>query len=95
MLDGGHEHPVFTRQSDGRHLNSRVLQLSLNDLRRFRSAFALEVGGVADLDLVVVDVQVDQTLRLAAQNDLVVAGVFEFRPEKTAKYRMGITVRLR
>ena len=35
MLDGSHEDPVFTRQTDGRHLDPRVLQLRLKDLRGF------------------------------------------------------------
>ena len=41
------------------------------------------------------DVQVDQVRRLAANDDPVVAGVFQLRPEEAAEQRMRHQVRLR
>ena len=46
----------------------------------------LEVGGVADLDLVVVDPQIDQVRGLAADDHLVVAGVLELRGPEAAHH---------
>ena len=66
VVDGSHVDPVFAGEADGRHLDALVLQFLLQQVLRFGGAFAAQVRGVADLHLVVVDVQVDQVRRLAA-----------------------------
>ncbi len=85
MLDGSHIDPVFSRQADGGDLDSGVLQLLFQERSGLRGAFPLKMAGIADFNLVVVDVQVDQTGRLAAKDDFVVTGMFQLGSEKPAK----------
>ncbi len=95
LLDRGEEDPVLAGEPDGGHLRVRLLQLLPDALRGLDGALAVQVGGVADLDLVVVDPQIDQLGRLAANDHLVVAGVFQLRRPEPAHHRVRHQLRLR
>ncbi len=95
MLDRGKEHPVLTGQANGSDLDVGVFQFPADGLGGFGGAQALEVRGVTDLDLVVIDPQVNQFLGLAADDDLVVAGVLEFGCEEAAHHRIRHQLGLR
>jgi hypothetical protein len=95
VVDRGHPDPVLAGEADRGHLDLLILQLLLEQVAGFRGACAAQMGRVADLDLVVVDVEVNQIRRLAANDDLVVAGVLQLRPEEAAEERMRHQVRLR
>ncbi len=84
MFDGRLIDPVFTGQPDGCDLGSGVLQLLLKERCGFLAAFALEVVRIADFDLGIVDPQIYQRRGFAADDDFVVSGMFQFRPEPSS-----------
>ena len=95
VIDGGHKDPVFTGQTNGGHLDLLILQLFFEDVLGFRRAFAAEMRGVADFHGVVVDIQINQIRGLAADDDLVIAGMFQLGSEEASEQRMRHQVRLR
>ena len=60
-------------------LGFRLLQLLSNEFSRFNGAFALQMGGIAYFDLVIVDPQIDQIGGFAAQDHFVITGILQFR----------------
>ena len=86
LFDGGEIDPVLARRADGRHLGLGFFQFLADQLGRLHRPFASEVRGVADLDLVVLDPDVDQVGRFAAQDYLVIAGVLQFRRPESAHH---------
>ena len=89
LLDGREEDPVLAGQADGGDRGVRLLELLADELRGLERAQTPEVRGVADLDLVVVDPEVDQLRGLAAHDHLVVAGVLQLRGPEAAHHREG------
>ena len=94
MFDGGHIDPVLAGKADGGHLGLGCLQLLLDAGGGLQGTHALKVARIADFDPVVVDPKVNEAGGPAANDDLVVAGMFELRPEKPAEQGVRITVRL-
>ncbi|VTR65637.1 hypothetical protein DESC_370006 [Desulfosarcina cetonica] len=94
LLDGGGKTAVFTGQADGRHLNIGILEFLADQVLGLDGTLALQMRGIADLHLVVVDPDVDQLGRLAADDHLVVSGVFQFRGPESAHHRVGQQTRL-
>ena len=89
LLDGGEEDPVLAGQADRRHLGIRLLELLADQFRRLPAPLPAQMRGVAQLDLVVVDPEVDQLGRLAAEDDLVVAGMLQLGAKEAAHHRVG------
>jgi hypothetical protein len=89
VIDGGRVDPVFPGQSDGGHLDAIVLEFLLDQVSGLRATLSLEVGGITDLHLVIVDVYVNQIRGFAAEDDFIVAGVFDFRADKSPHQGMG------
>ena len=85
MIDGCHIDPVFTSQANGGHLDILILQFFLKQVAGFRTAFPVKMCGIADFDRVIVDIQIDQVRGFAADDDLVIAGMFQFRSEEPTK----------
>ncbi len=74
---------VFTGQANGCHLDFGVLQLLLDERCGFQRAFPPKMTGIADLHLLIVYPQINQAGGLAANDDLVVTGMFQFRSKET------------
>ncbi len=96
-LDGGEAHEVLAGGADGVHgeLVARGPELAVERVLRVPRVEAHEGLGVAQLDHVVVDVQVDPVLRLALDDDGVVAAVLQIGAEEAVGLRGGGPVRPR
>ena len=67
----------------------RIAQLLADELGGLQGSQAPETGGVPDLHRVVVDVEIDQVRRFAANDHLVIAGVLQLRPPEPAHHGEG------
>ena len=85
MLDGRQIDPFFTGQTDCGHLGFGLVQLLFYAFSGFQSALALQMPGIANFDFVIVDPQIDEFGGLAANDDFVIASMFQFRSKKTAE----------
>ncbi len=90
-LDGGEAHEVLAGRTDrvDGHAMAREPMLLLERLLGLPGVEALERRGVADLDRVVVDVEVRERLRLALDHDGVVARVLERGAEEAVGLGRG------
>ena len=95
-LDGGEAHEALPGGADG--VDGQAMPgetvLELEGLLGLPGVLALQMRGVADLDDVVVDVQVGELLGLPLNDDGVVARVLEGRPEETVGLGRGGAVGL-
>ena len=95
-LDGGEAHEALPGGADG--VDGQAMPgetvLELEGLLGLPGVLALQMRGVADLDDVVVDVQVGELLGLPLDDDGVVTRVLEGRPEETVGLGRGGAVGL-
>ena len=84
--DGGHQAQVLAGRTDGDH-GGLVVAAAAQLVLGGKVVEAPEVHGAADLDHVVVDVEVDGLLGLALKDDAVVAGVLELAAEAATEGR--------
>ena len=94
-VDGGEAHEVLAGRPDGVHRQvvAAHADVAVERVLRLPGVLAEQRLGVAQLDLVVVDVEVDPVPGLALDHDGVVAGVLEVRPEEAVGLRRGRPVR--
>ena len=85
----GKEHLVFTGQANRRNTRERVLMVFLNESLRLPDTLAPEVGGIAKLDLVVLDGEVHGLGRLALKNDHVPTSHLQFGAPVATRVRAG------
>ncbi len=95
LLDRGIIDPVFPGKPNRGHLGLRFLEFALDDLGSLDGALAGKMRSIANFNLVVVDPEVDQVGRLAAQDHLVVAGILQFRRPETTHHRKSHQLGLR
>src|SRR5207248_2099678 len=82
--DAGEADEMLAGRADLRHLDAGVAQLFQQRLLDVARDAAPEVGGVADLDLGLVDPEVDRRLRGAVHHDRVPAGTLQLRTPEAA-----------
>src|SRR5216117_2058453 len=93
-LDGGPTHEMLAGGTDrvDRELVSRHAEVAAQRVLRLPRVLPEVRLGVADLDAVVVDVEVDPVSGLSLDDDGVVAGVLQIRPEEAVGLRRGRAV---
>ncbi|EKD97932.1 MAG: hypothetical protein ACD_23C00668G0001 [uncultured bacterium] len=90
VIDHGRkQHAVFTGLANARHAGQRVLQTLFDHLFGFPDALAPQVGGIAQLGHVIVDVQVNRLGRLAFEDDHVPARHLELGTPVAARIGAG------
>ena len=85
----GKQHAVFSRLADARYPGQRVLQRLLEGLLGLPDTLAPQMRRVAQLDLVVIDIEVHRLRALALEDQHVPAGHLELGTPITTRIRAG------
>ena len=87
LLDRRKQHLALTCHTDGGHRGARLFEFLFDEFLGLEGAHTRVDRGVANLDFVVVNPDIDQVGGLSFDDDFVVARVFQLRPPEAAHHR--------